>query len=360
MLVSHRIFFGGARIARRDASGNVYYYFADHLGSSRTITNSAGALCYEADLYPFGGERVITNTCGQNYKFAGMQRDSETGNDHTWFRHYASTLGRWLSPDTVAGSIFNPQSLNRYAYVLNSPTNLIDPLGLQGGPPPHLPACTTMECAWQYYGGSLYFGYIGYTNTCTIDGVRGPCASVYALLQSGAAGIAPPGSSTIGMMNGQGFIRTLTDDGWQLSYPGLSARDIEALGLPTSELASDYGSLPHYSGFNSGFGSPNAPPLRTLWKMAKAGYYWNPIDQAVNPFHEGEWSFREVFGTVCSSHATVNKATGEIAGTHLDTVNPVPGWMLLVPAVAPLWGATFTAHLGLDVAGIYPASEACR
>jgi RHS repeat-associated protein len=129
------IFFGGARIARRDASGNVYYYFGDHLGSSRTIANSAGAVCYEADFYPFGGERVITNTCGQNYKFAGMERDSETGNDHTWFRYYASNLGRWLGPDPVAGDITNPQSLNRYAYVLNNPVNFIDPLGLD-------------ECTW--------------------------------------------------------------------------------------------------------------------------------------------------------------------------------------------------------------------
>ncbi len=40
-------------------------------------------------------------------------------------RHY-----RWLSPDPVAGDILNPQSLNRYAYVLNNPTNLIDPQGL--------------------------------------------------------------------------------------------------------------------------------------------------------------------------------------------------------------------------------------
>jgi len=128
--VNEYIFFAGGRIARRDSAGNVYYCFGEHLGSSRSITNGTGTICYEGDFYPFGGERVITNTCGQNYKFAGMERDSETGEDHTWFRYYASNLGRWLSPDPVAGSILNPQSFNRYAYVLNSPTNLTDPLGL--------------------------------------------------------------------------------------------------------------------------------------------------------------------------------------------------------------------------------------
>ena len=42
-------------------------------------------------------------------------------------------LRRWLSPDPLAGSVFDPQSLNRYAYVLNNPTTLTDPLGLDDG-----------------------------------------------------------------------------------------------------------------------------------------------------------------------------------------------------------------------------------
>ena len=125
------IFFGGARIARRDASGNVTYYFWDQVGSTRTITDATGHLCYDADFYPFGGERTpYVNTCAQSYKFSGMERDSETQNDHTMFRYYESNLGRWLSPDPLAGDVTNPQSLNRYAYVMNSPCSYTDPLGL--------------------------------------------------------------------------------------------------------------------------------------------------------------------------------------------------------------------------------------
>jgi hypothetical protein len=41
-----------------------------------------------------------------------------------------STDGYWLPPDPLAGDVSNPQSLNRYAYVLNNPTTLTDPLGL--------------------------------------------------------------------------------------------------------------------------------------------------------------------------------------------------------------------------------------
>src|SRR5579859_4825678 len=45
-------------------------------------------------------------------------------------RKYNPNLGRWLSPDPLAGDVTNPQSLNRYAYVLNNPTNFVDPSGM--------------------------------------------------------------------------------------------------------------------------------------------------------------------------------------------------------------------------------------
>ena len=46
------IFFNGQRIARRDPSGTVYYFFSDHLGSSRLVTNSGGAVVEDSDFYP--------------------------------------------------------------------------------------------------------------------------------------------------------------------------------------------------------------------------------------------------------------------------------------------------------------------
>ncbi len=63
----------------------------------------------------------------------GKERDSESGLDHTWFRQYSSSLGRWMHPDPAglaASHSANPRSWNRYAYAANSPTNLVDFLGL--------------------------------------------------------------------------------------------------------------------------------------------------------------------------------------------------------------------------------------
>ena len=67
----------------------------------------------------------------QEKRFAllGHRDTSETGLDSTRLRMFSSTQGRWLSTDPVHGCGQNPQGLNRYAYVLNSPTNWVDPRG---------------------------------------------------------------------------------------------------------------------------------------------------------------------------------------------------------------------------------------
>jgi hypothetical protein len=90
------------------------------------------------------------------------------------------------------------------------------------------------------------------------------------------------------------------------------------------------------------------------------GYYFNPIDQGLNPYHSGQWTFRQIFNTVCSTHVTVSQATGQVS-THIDTVNPVPGWALLVaPAATPaIWTVTFGLHAALDMGKLLPASVAC-
>jgi RHS repeat-associated protein len=119
---------GGRRIARRDASGTVYYYFADHLGTNRVMTNATGTTQQESDYEPFGVERPLTNLVANKYKFTGKERDTETGNDHFWARNYSDTLGRWLSPDpdnagAKAGSAESriPETLRLFVRGLHQP-----------------------------------------------------------------------------------------------------------------------------------------------------------------------------------------------------------------------------------------------
>jgi RHS repeat-associated protein len=124
------VYFTGRKIARVDGSGSVFFYYADHVGTTRTIADSSGNMCYDADFTPYGQEMVHTNNCPQNYKFTGYERDPETGLDYAFARYYSSRLGRFMSPDPLGGDITDPQSLNRYAYVGNNPTSFSDPSGM--------------------------------------------------------------------------------------------------------------------------------------------------------------------------------------------------------------------------------------
>jgi RHS repeat-associated protein len=109
------------------------YYVEDLLGSSRVVTNSSGAVCYDADFYPYGGERAYTNTCAPNYKFESKERDTETGNDDFGARYYSNRFGRWLSTDWSSvpvpvpyANLSNPQTLNLYAMVSDDPESFAD------------------------------------------------------------------------------------------------------------------------------------------------------------------------------------------------------------------------------------------
>lgn len=139
------VYFGGRRVAHRTSSNVVYYYEGDMLSSARTIVQAgATSVCYDADFLPFGGERDITNTCSQNYKFEGKKRDTETGNDDFGARFYRSNIGRWMSADWSSvpapvpyANLTNPQTLNLYAMVSDNPETFADldghEIGVGGG-----------------------------------------------------------------------------------------------------------------------------------------------------------------------------------------------------------------------------------
>jgi len=126
------IFFNGNRIARRDSTNAVNYYFSDHLGTSRIVTSSSGSVLDDSDFYPFGGERIISASSGNTYKFTSKERDSESGLDYFGARHNASNSGRFTSPDPIflhVLRVMDPQRLNLYTYARNNPLVFLDPTG---------------------------------------------------------------------------------------------------------------------------------------------------------------------------------------------------------------------------------------
>jgi RHS repeat-associated protein len=63
-------------------------------------------------------------------RITGKERDTESGNDYFNARYFGSSMGRFLSPDPMGGHYENPQTLNKYAYVVNNPLRYTDPTGL--------------------------------------------------------------------------------------------------------------------------------------------------------------------------------------------------------------------------------------
>jgi RHS repeat-associated protein len=96
------------------------------------MTNTSGAVVWKTDYKPFGEEDSFTGTIENNEKFAGKEKDKETGLYYFGARYLGPKIGRFLTVDPVGISekdLLNPQRLNRYAYSLNNPYRYIDPDG---------------------------------------------------------------------------------------------------------------------------------------------------------------------------------------------------------------------------------------
>jgi RHS repeat-associated protein len=119
------------------------YLTADHLGSTRVVSDANGGVTERHDYRPFG-EELFTGVSGRTsdlkypagdtgvrLKFTGKERDAETGLDYFGARYFSGTEGRFTSPDPkmFPSAFDDPQSWNKYAYTRNNPLRYIDPDG---------------------------------------------------------------------------------------------------------------------------------------------------------------------------------------------------------------------------------------
>ena len=113
--VTQETYFGGKRLALEDRLGSIY---------TRAPSQHGGNFPY--------GEDKGTPLANDQQKFASYWRDSVSGLDYANQRFYASTYGRFNTPDPYAGSAgtTDPGSWNRYTYVKGDPVNHHDPSGL--------------------------------------------------------------------------------------------------------------------------------------------------------------------------------------------------------------------------------------
>jgi len=110
-------------------SSETWFHHVNNIASRTFMVNHYGTPTQDMVFYPFGG--LWLNWGGGGLEFADLPyRDTTTNTDLTMNRVTSPNLGRWHSPDPIAGNPTNPQSWNMYAYVANNPTTSIDPLGL--------------------------------------------------------------------------------------------------------------------------------------------------------------------------------------------------------------------------------------
>ena len=101
-----------------------------------------------AQFLPYGDE--ITSTSNDRTKFATYTRDSYTGLDYADQRYYASTYGRFMTPDPkYGGEVANPISMNLYNYTLGDPINSNDASGLDP-----TPTCGSLPEIDEYLNGA--------------------------------------------------------------------------------------------------------------------------------------------------------------------------------------------------------------
>ena len=114
-------------------AGLAFYRHHDHLGSSRLATTPSRTLYSSTAYAPFGEPYAQAGTT--DLSFTGQDQDTVAGMHDFQDRRFMPVQGRWLSPDPMgmaAADPTNPQSWNRYAYVVNNPLAMIDPFGDDG------------------------------------------------------------------------------------------------------------------------------------------------------------------------------------------------------------------------------------
>jgi len=111
------------------------YFLKDHLGNTRVVFDSNGAVLQATDYYAFGLEHTPKAKENENrYLFAGkeLQDDAIGSVSLNWIdfgaRFYDPQIARWHVIDAKAEKY---TSSSTYAYALNNPINLIDPNGME-------------------------------------------------------------------------------------------------------------------------------------------------------------------------------------------------------------------------------------
>ena len=118
-----------------DAANNAHYYHFDPTGHTLALSNVVGNVSDSYAYTPYG-ETTVNGGTVNPFRFVGKYGVMDDGNGMNYMRarYYRPDIGQFLSLDKLTGSVMEPQTLNRYAYVGGNPISGIDPSGYFSNP----------------------------------------------------------------------------------------------------------------------------------------------------------------------------------------------------------------------------------
>jgi len=220
----------------------------------------------------------------------GKERDQESGNDYFGARYYASSMGRFLSPDDVGGHLEDPQTLNLYSYVANNPLSRTDPTGHD-----FWQSCdkASSTCGNQQIGTDSNGNAINHLVSGTTDDNGKFTATVVT-----SASLGQAGSGNTAAVNGSGVMITT--------------------GTGTSNSGeANYNGSGGYQGM-----------VNTIKSMTADGHgpFHYPEEAFGNPFHPGATNYRfstgghpDLFNYGPSPHFPVPTSGTSVPDFHIDS-----------------------------------------
>jgi len=122
-------YYAGNVLVASNSQGTKTFYHADHLGSTRLLTNAYGQKVQDYDYAAYGKMARSVGSAVNAKRYGGHESDLDAALVYMHARYYDPSLGRFLSADSMVPELANPQAFNRYAYVYNNPISNADPTG---------------------------------------------------------------------------------------------------------------------------------------------------------------------------------------------------------------------------------------
>jgi RHS repeat-associated protein len=128
---THRYLYGVGvdQVLADERGGTVVWALSDNQGTVRDVVDGNRTILNHVVYDSFGQVVGQSNASVEfRYGYTGREQDSETGLDYYRARYYDAGNGRFISEDPIG---FSAGDSNLTRYVGNSPTNWVDPSGLE-------------------------------------------------------------------------------------------------------------------------------------------------------------------------------------------------------------------------------------